>query len=155
MVQQSTIAHNGSFPASSVLVFEEPDGELVNSVNRRHNYWMAEQGKRTGQDFTVRVDDCARMIVGVDMKNTRNAHEFATDEFNVFASLNEEGPWEKVVDSFLPDTINEAAELHSFTFEQPMMLKYLKFELISYHGKGGGLQYFAAIPASSETLMLV
>ena len=125
---------------------EENDGS-------KENYWLAKTGTTTGQGFTMRVDDCARMIAGVDIKNTKNLHKWATQDFKVTASLNKEGPWETMLNARLPDTLNQTAELLNFTFEQPTKLKYLRFELISYYrGDGGGLQYFAAIPATGELL---
>ena len=134
--------------ASSVLILEENDGYLGGS---KENYWLAKTGTTTGQGFTMRVDDCARMIAGVDIKNTKNLHKWATQDFKVTASLNKEGPWETVLDARLPDTLDQAAELLNFTFQQPTKLKYLRFELISYWGTtGGGLQYFAPIPSTSE-----
>ena len=49
------------------------------------------------------------------------------------------------------DTRSKAASLLNFTFDKPVEIQFLKFELVSYWGKwGGGLQYFAAIPATSE-----
>ena len=145
-VVQST-DHHIENPGSSVLILGEQDGRLDNGKN---NYWLPQVGQTNGQGFTVRVDTCARMIAGVQIKNARNAHEYATNEFKVSASLNKKGPWETVVDSRLPDTRKEAATLLNFTFEQPVELKYLKFELISYWARGGGLQYFAPILATSE-----
>ena len=147
---QST-AHHSNFPASNVLILGEQDGPLDNSTpGGKQNYWLAGPA---GQGWTVRVDYCSRLIAGLQIKNTRNPYR-ATDEFKVSASLDETGPWETVVDSHLPDTTEgQAAPLFNFTFEEPMKLKYLKFELISYWGTlGGGLQYFAAIPASEHKL---
>ena len=150
-VFQSTERPNGNYPASSVLILGEQDALLTLKPNVRYNYWAAEAGKTTGQGFTVRVDYCPRMIAGVQIKNARNQYKFATYEFKVSASLNKTGPWETMVDSFL----REAAPLRNFTFNQQVKLKYLKFELISYHGtRGGGLQYFAAIPATSKASII-
>merc|ERR1712032_235734 len=33
------------------------------------NYWLAKHGKTTGQGFTMKVDTCARTIVGCQIKN--------------------------------------------------------------------------------------
>ena len=33
------------------------------------NYWLAKHGKTTGQGFTMKVDSCARIIVGCQIKN--------------------------------------------------------------------------------------
>jgi len=39
----------------------------------------------------------------------------------------------------------------NFTFENAVELQFIKFELVSFWGDhGGGLQYFAAIPATSK-----
>ena len=43
------------------------------------------------------------------------------------------------------------ASLINFTFEKPVEIQFLKFELVSYWGEvGGGLQYFAPIPSTSK-----
>ena len=111
-VVQSTV-QDSRYPASSVFILGEPDGNLVNSGsdNGKNNYWLAQIRNPNGQGFTVRVDYCARTIAGLRMKNSRNRHGCATDEFRVSASLNEEGPWETVVDSRLPGTTHEAPTL--------------------------------------------
>merc|ERR1719237_1488730 len=88
MVVQSTahMGYDSDWPASSVLILEEQDGKLGNSG--KNNYWLAERYTATDQGFTVRVHDCARMIAGVEIKNAKNYHQRATDEFKVTASLN-------------------------------------------------------------------
>ena len=40
----------------------------------------------------------------------------------------------------------------NFTFERPVEIQFMKFDLISFWGDGGGLQYFAAIPASGKSV---
>ena len=42
------------------------------------------------------------------------------------------------------------ASLLNFTFEQPVEIQFLKFDLVSFWGAGGGLQYFAPILASKQ-----
>ena len=67
--------------------------------------------------------------------------------------MNESGPWEKLVHHHLDDASNSngPVPLLNFTFEKPVLIEYLKFDLISYWGdKGGGLQYFAPILATSK-----
>ena len=146
MVQSSTDFY--SFPASSVLILGEEDAEMANSVI--YNFWLAENGKTTGQGFTLKLDDCARLIVGCKIKNTGNG--WATKAFRVSGAMNKNGPWETLVEDQLVDTSNDkAASLLNFAFEKPVEIQFLKFDLISYWGDlGGGLQYFAAIPATSK-----
>ena len=51
----------------------------------------------------------------------------------------------------LANTWGRAASLLDFTFEEPVEIQFLKFDLISYWGiYGGGLQYFAAVLAKSK-----
>jgi len=128
-----------SFPAESVLISLEEDGFLTDV----RNFW---------------IDYCMRLIAGFQIKNlgkgeNRNLGKggHATDQFQIFGSSNENGPWKMLADYHLADTRGEAASLLNFTFDQPVEIQFIKFELVSYWGKkGGGLQYFAAIPATID-----
>ena len=158
-VVQSTEHSFGQFPASSVLILAEEDGRLANG---KRNYWLAESGKTTWQGFIMRVDRrssymqiCKRMITGIQIKNTRNeeARTYGTDKFQVSGSENETGPWKTLVQDHLDDPTNSSGPipLVNFTFEEPVQIQYLRFDLISNWGAGGGgLQYFAAILETSK-----
>ena len=149
------VVHGASYdngrPASSVLILGEQDGALDNG---KQNYWVAELYKTTGQGFTVKVDSCERWIAGVQIKNIGKGSttHWATREFKVSGAKNLNGPWQTLVQDELIDTTGgNAAALLDFTFEKPMELQYLRFDLVSYWGSlGGGLQYFAPIPATSK-----
>ena len=66
-------------------------------------------------------------------------------------SLDQSGPWQTLLEDQLDDTRDIAASLLDFAFEEAVEIQFVKFELISYWGPfGGGLQYFAAIPATSK-----
>ena len=145
---QST-AYSSGFPASSVLILAEEDGNLDNG---NANYWLGKRGRTWGQGFTLRVDLCARMIAGVQIKNTKypRTHNKGTKGFRLSASLDEFGRWETLGDYTLPNPGGNTPTLLNFTFGEPVELQFLKFDLISFWGDGGGLQYFAAIPVTSE-----
>ena len=146
---QSTSA-SSLYPASSVLILAQSDGVMSNG---KANLWLAEVGKTTGQGFTIKLDDCTRLIAGCQIKNQGkgSVRGRATKEFRVSGSMNENGPWETLVEDQLVDTSGDtAASLLNFTFEQTVEAQFLKFELVSFWGNGGGLQYFAAIPATSK-----
>jgi len=150
-VVQSTAYSSGWYPASNVLILGENDAWLDIS---KTNYWMAEQGKTTGQGFTLKVDTCSRLISGCQIKNKGkgSGSGYSTKNVKISGSMNESGPWETLVEDQLVDTSNgEAASLLNFTFEEPVEIQFLKFDLISFWGTagGGGLQYFAAILATS------
>ena len=151
-VVQST-AHHSFYPISSVLILAEEDGWLAGVGGNVRNYWLAEGGKTTGQGFTLKVDSCPRWIAGVQIKNKGKGGytTWATREFKISGAKNVNGPWQTLVQNELSNTTGgNAAFLLNFTFEQPVEVQYLRFDLISYWGKGGGLQYFAAIPATSK-----
>ena len=141
-------AFTAAFPAKNVLILgeEEPvDGSGT------QNFWLAEIGKITGQGFTLKLDSCKRVIAGFQIKNKGRGvnSQFGTKAFKVSGSKNEKGPWERLVEDELVDTRGKAASLLNFTFDQPVEVQYLKFELVSYWGSvGGGLQYFAPILAT-------
>ena len=139
-------------PAESVLILGEED---VRMDNGKYNYW---ETKTIGQGFVLRIDYCKRLIVGCKIKNKGkggpgDSSNWATDEFRVSGSVNETGPWKTLVESHLADTRGVNAPLVNFTFVEPVEIQYIKFELVSFWGdRGGGLQYFAAIPATSKCL---
>ena len=138
------------FSASSLLILGEEDGWLDLDNRTKFNFWLAEIQKTTGQGFTMRVDNCTRLIAGCQVKNKGKGMNagWATKEFRVSGGLNENGPWQTLLEDQLVDTRGKPASLLNFIFEEPVKVKFLKFDLVSYWGsQGGGLQYFAAIPS--------
>ena len=141
---QSTSYSDSNYPASSVLILGEED-ELMDNV--KYNYWLAEEGKTTGQGFTVKVDYCARWVAGCQIKNKGKGANpnWATKAFKIYGAKNESGPWKTLLEEELIDTTWDKASLINFTFDEAVEVLYLRFDLVSYWGNGGGLQYFAAI----------
>ena len=150
-VVQST-SHDDFSIASNVLILGEVDAWQSPS-NGLTNFWVAEKGKTDGQGFTLRLDTCERLIVGCQIKNMGNWYgRQATKDFRVLGSKNENGPWDTLVVDQLADLRDKSTSLVSFTFKEPVEIQFIKFELVSFWGDwGGGLQYFAAIPATSKT----
>ena len=143
MVVQGSSFNHKEFPASNVLILGKKDEWKYD----RTNYWL-------GGSFTLKVDDCARMIVGCQIKNLGegDASIYATKEFQVSGSNSGTGDWEILVEDQLIDSRNYPASLINFHFKEPVEFQFLKFELVSYWGtNGGGLQYFAAIPEGGPT----
>ena len=100
-IVQST-AYTSNHPASSVLILGEEDACMEDG---KCNYWLAELGKTTVQGFTLRVDNCKRLIAGCQIKN-REYEAWATKEFRVSGSTDENGPWEILVEDELILTYN-------------------------------------------------
>ena len=142
-------SYNSAYPASNVLIWGEEDANLG---NWKTNYWVAEHEKIDGQGFTMKLDSCARLIAGCRIKNIGKGtgNGYATKDFKILGSKNENGPWETLLEDQLPYKRGVVAPLLNFTFDKPVEIQFIKFELVSYWGRGGGLQYFAAIPATSK-----
>ena len=147
-VFQST-AFSSSYPASSVLILAETDAKMVNG---KRNFWLAEQGRTSGQGFTLKVDACARMIAGFHIKNLgKGISSRATRDFRISGIIKGNNLWQTFLEDRLVDTRFIAAPLLNFTFEEPVEIQFLKFDLVSYWGnRGGALQFFAAIPTTSK-----
>ena len=157
VVQSTTFS--SLYPARSVLFLAEVDGA---EDNGKANFWLAEEQKTTGQGITLKVDDCTRLVVGCQIKNKGKEvisgvwnNWWSTKDFRISGSTNVDGPWETLVEDQLVDTTfsggKKPALLLNFTFEDPVQIQFLKFDLVSFWGSaGGGLQYFAAIPAPSK-----
>ena len=140
--------HTDSHQANNILCFGEEDAH----PNNKPNYWLAERNKREGQGFTMKVDNCSRLIAGFRIKNKGNGarNNWATKDFLV-SGKNQTGSWQNLTEAQLSDTRAKPAPLLNFTFDKPQLVQFLKFELISFWGdQGGGLQYFAPIPATGK-----
>ena len=62
---------------------------------------------------------------------------------NVFSEGGENGPWTKVLQKTLEDSRRQSDPLPLQEFPiSPVEARFVKFELVSYYGHGGGLQYF-------------
>ena len=134
------------YPASNVLTLADVDSEN-NCVS---NYWMAKYKQTAGQGFIIKLDDCKRLVTGVQIKNLRkNYNGWRTKKFRVSGSLGESGPWNTLVEEELVD-VDGPAPLLDFVFDKPEEVQFLKFDLLSFWGDGGALQYFAAISAEGE-----
>ena len=77
--------------------------------------------------------------------------DWGTKDFRLSGSFNESSPWEPLMEARLNDTRGKSAPLLKFTFDKPYLVQFLKFDLVSFWGnQGGGLQYFAPIPATGK-----
>ena len=108
----------------------------------KENYWLAPE-KKTG-NFELDLG-CEMRVSMVELVNTHNADkkDRSTKEFKVFLSKEKSGPWEEVIHSSLKDS-REAADplpIERFSFAE-RFAKFVKFELLTFYGNGGGLQYF-------------
>ena len=145
------------------------------STQQEANFWLAEKEKTDGQGFVMKVANSKRKIVGVKIRNTFNAGKslWAAKGFQIEGSLlkepdtlsqrtqgttwtpeilKEAGSWSVLISGTLKTKSQGQAKppLETFFFGATTELRYLWFNLSSYHGQGGGLQYFAPILQSGE-----
>ena len=152
------------FSAKNILANEEGFSNDTNA-----NFWLAEKGKVEGQGFVMKVGNSRRKIVGVHfVQNSK--WNWATKRFRLEGALLKEpeivgqrgqenepswspeilkkaGPWEELLDETLKKT---PSLLQTFFFKNTTEIRYLWFHLVSFYGRGGGLQYFAPILQSGE-----
>ena len=107
------------------------------------------------------MDTCPRLIAGCQLKNKGKGDEtelpgyWATRQFRVSGSMDQNGPWETLVEDELEDSRDKAASLFDFTFKKPVKIQFIRFDLVSFWGTGGALQHFAAYPATGKKLQSV
>ena len=68
-VVQSTEYASGCCSASNVLILGDEDDFLEGKETELYNYWVAERASTTGQGFTLKVDNCSRLITGFQIMN--------------------------------------------------------------------------------------
>ena len=92
-------------------------------------------------------------VVGVELVNTMNcvnamcnaghSKNRATGAFKVYLAPAEAGPWTEVLSEELEDPRQDALPLPLLTFAfPPMEARFIRFNVVSWYGHGGGLQYF-------------
>ena len=117
---------------------------------RGENYWRA--GRRSRGEFIL--DLCRDIAVDmIKLVNTHNAggQHRATKDFRVYLSNDQNGPWTRVLSGRLEDSRHKPDPLPVMKYQiSPTVARYVKFELYSWYGQGGGLQYFAAVKCSGE-----
>ena len=109
------------------------------------NYWLAAVNA-TGEDAQITLDlDCEKWINGVYIRNTHNSYinDRGTKNFTLFG-FNASGDLEFLTQSQLPDQRNVTGEWTQFVpLNTLVYVKFLKFQIDSFYGKGGGVHYIS------------
>jgi len=114
------------------------------------NYWLAED--RSGAEFVLDLG-CEMRVNMVELVNTKSGHHGnrGTKQFSVSLSQSSKAPWEEVLQATLADPRDHADPLPLQTFRFPeMSARFVQFNLLSWYGWGGGLQYFTVKEAPAE-----
>ena len=138
------------FPASAILSLGD-DAEVGQNL---FNFWLAENGK-SGADQGFILDlGCAKLALGVRIKNAqnRNYRDRGTKKFRLLSSKSSpSGPWKTILEGDLDDIeLKKVQPIKQLTFETPAVARFVKFELLEFWGKGGGLQYFAVLTTDDK-----
>ena len=106
------------------------------------NYWLAPHQK-VGVGFILDLGQPTN-IRTIQLVNTQNGHvkDRGTRGFQVFVSGSPSGPWTSVLSTSLPDSKNYDPVRLSMYNIQPISERFVRFNIVSYWGLGGGLQYF-------------
>ena len=97
---------------------------------------------------------CRKTVRGVFLKNTHNAgfRDRSTKKFRILGSTTKNGPWQELLVANLEDSRQQdPPPVQQLTFANSAVVSFVKFELLEYHGSGGGLQYFAIEGGESTT----
>ena len=111
------------------------------------NYWL------TGTTYGATGDDaqllmafqCNRTITGFLLKNTNDrGNNRGTQNFTISISDTIDGPWTDILNGTLPDARDVSpVPVLNFDLENEVETQYLRFQVDSFYGFGGGLQYFS------------
>merc|ERR1712198_778020 len=118
------------------------------------NYWLAPNQMQG--EFVLKFDQ-SRTVDTITIVNAYNPtwNDRGTNEFKVYLSESENGPWTEVLHDNLNDPRNTNATEASvpprvFNLPNPTCGQYVRFQIISWYGQGGGLQYFSTCPLKCE-----
>ena len=133
------------FSASNVL---SDAVEKKNDGQKWANFWLAEQRKAGEEQGFIMSLGCNKRVAGVNLRNTHNAHHHdrSTKKFRVLGSADKNGPWQELLLANLEDSRRQdPPPFQQLMFPNSAAVSFLKFELLEYYGRGGGLQFFEVI----------
>jgi len=128
------------------VVTNEVDYRVHNTKVDNGNYWLVPIGKTGDEASLFMVFECQRYIKGFMLKNTHNGfyQDHGTQDFTISKSESIDGPWTPILSGTLPDARNVSpVPVMNFKLKNPVDTSYLRFQIDSYYGLGGGLQYFS------------
>jgi hypothetical protein len=111
-----------SFPAKNVL------------TNDNASFWHSDAQT---SHFTLDLGCSSQAFGGVRLVNTDNK-ERATEKFKLLGGQTLEGTWTTLLEGNLTETA---------TFPLPeTKVRFVKFQVVTFFGEGGGLQFFKLLP---------
>ena len=111
-------------------------------------FWLAPT-RHTGHSFTIKMSNEKLAITRVLIKNTAfesRTSQRATRAFQVYGSLEENSRWTQLLKGEFNDPFPAGAPaptVEVFNLKKAAEVKFLRFDIDSFWGVGGGLDYFA------------
>ena len=111
-------------------------------------FWLAPT-RHTGHSLTIKMSNEKLAITRVLIKNAAfesRTSQRATRAFQVYGSLEENGPWTQLLRGEFKDPLPDGAPaptVEVFNLKKAADVKFLRFDIDSFWGVGGGLDYFA------------
>ena len=69
--------------------------------------------------------------------------------------MTSDGPWTKLMEQGLEDARQQASPpVQRFELRKGAEVRFIKFEMLDYWGRAGGMQYFAAFTADNGNDLL-
>merc|ERR1711942_15315 len=128
-----------------VVTNEEDFWEYLLEENQS-NYWLTDNGATGDAANLFMAFQCPRTIKGFLLKNTNNnrLNDRGTQDFTISISDSINGPWTDILTGTLPNAWDVSpVPVLNFPLENEVETKYLRFQVDTYYGLGGGLQYFS------------
>ena len=102
--------------------------------------WRAVESLTQDQGFLLKINEGDRNVTGGGIQNAEQPS--AAKKFRVSGALQESGPW--II--LLEDEVKVVNIIQTFNFNWPLLIRYLKFDLITYaRQRGGGLRFFTIL----------
>jgi len=128
------------------VVTNEEDFRVYLLGEHHSNYWLTDNGATGDAAQLFMVFQCPRTIKGFLLKNTHAAYDNdrGTQDFTISISDSIDGPWTDILTGTLPDARNVSpVPVLNFDLENEVETQYLRFQVDTFYGLGGGLQYFS------------
>jgi len=138
-------AYKTTFIPNHVVTNEEDFREKILGEHRS-NFWITDSWATGDAAQLFMVFQCPRTIKGFLLKNTHHAypHDRGTQDFTISISDSIDGPWTDILTGTLPDARNVSpVPVLNFDLENEVETQYLRFQVDTFYGQGGGLQYFS------------
>ena len=117
-------------------------------LNAKSNYHskIGDLSHEKGSNSILNTRSIYHSKIGDHFPQKKGAAGGSTKNFTVSGSLIKDGPWVILAEDRLAYySGSKPATLRELKFDEAVEVQFLKFDLVSYWGRGGGLQYFAAI----------